>query len=95
MPPSLLPVIRSVLSPDALIDKIARHYDIGDNITCHLLNRGINDVYLLTSDRMKAIIRIALTNGRTPQQIRAEVEIHQLLLQNKIPVTSPMLLTAF
>ena len=46
MPPD---VVYSTLSAPAISGLVAQHYDLGPIAACHLIKRGFNDVYVLTT----------------------------------------------
>lgn len=43
------PIQRSVLAAHTLVDRVLTSYNLGPSVTCHLLSRGLNDVYLVNT----------------------------------------------
>jgi Ser/Thr protein kinase RdoA (MazF antagonist) len=69
-----LDVIYSTLSP-AVVQKEAREvYDIGGAESCHLLQSGINDTYLLKTHRDRYVMRV-YRSLRSPSDIQYELQL--------------------
>ncbi len=96
----VFPIQRSVLSTQALAEGVLSRYEFGENVTCHLLTRGLNDSYLVTAAptaapdptttviktaaSRKAILRVYTGGWRTPAQIEAEIALLDLLAAHDI-----------
>ena len=52
-----IPVIHSLPSGEALIEKVLCHYQIGIPLSCRLYKRGLNDTYLVETEQDRYIRR--------------------------------------
>ena len=80
-----LPVIRSLVSPQALADLIKRSYGLSD-VGCQLVKGTIRDVYQIESNAGPRIFALYRHNRRTRDQIKAELLVLDHLHQNAIQV---------
>jgi Ser/Thr protein kinase RdoA (MazF antagonist) len=85
-----LPIFRSVLAADGLLRSVLPRYDLGTSVTCYLLQRGINDIYLVESSAGKWILRISKTNNRTTDEVAAEIELLHILARGGLAVPVPI-----
>ena len=53
-----IPVIRSIVSPDALLERVLQSYAIATAVDCRLLKRGLNDTYLLRTESGPYVVRV-------------------------------------
>lgn len=70
---------------------ISHHYDLHGPITCKMLQRGLNDVYLVRSaggDRH--VFRLSHHRARGPADPKAETAFLLHLAQSGVPVASPV-----
>ncbi len=68
-----LPVSYATASAEAVIAFVAEHYGLHGALTCALLNRGFNDVYLVdTNAREQFVLRLAGRRARGPADVEAE-----------------------
>lgn len=86
----VIPVIRSIASPDALLLKVAQSYDVGTPVACRLLKRGLNDTYLLTTARGPYVLRIYRAGWRSEEEIRYELDLLGHLAARGVDVSLPV-----
>jgi Ser/Thr protein kinase RdoA (MazF antagonist) len=67
-------VSHSVLSPTSLASYAERSYDIGCISNCQFLNLGLNDTYLIDTNRGRFILRVYHMNWRTGSDIAYELD---------------------
>ena len=68
-----LDVVYSTLSAPAIAALVEQHYGLGAIAACHLVKRGFNDVYVLTTiDGTRWIARLADLRARGPSNIAYE-----------------------
>lgn len=89
---SSFPVTHSILSASALLTYIQERYDIGDGIECLLLNRGLNDTYLLRTSTGKYILRVYRTGWRSLSNILYELDMLLHLHRKNVPVSFPLVM---
>lgn len=76
---------------DAIAGFIAHHYDFEGTITCQMLQRGLNDVYLVrSSNGDRHVFRLSQHRARGPADVRAETAFLVHLAQSGVPVASPI-----
>lgn len=79
-----LSVFRSVIDTNALIKHVLSQYDIGENIRCHLITRGISDTHIVSSTKGKYYLRVGTSIGYGKKAVEAEVQLIQHLAQSGI-----------
>ena len=84
------PVTHSTLAADALLNIILPAYDIGAPLRCKLLQRLLNDTYLVETGQGKYILRVYRAGWRTEADIRYELDVLTALDQRGIPVATPV-----
>lgn len=84
------PVTNSTLSATHLALFLQDKYNFGANLSCSLLKTGINDTYLVTDNEVKYIFRLYSLNWRTKNEINEEIRLLNLLKENNIPVSYPL-----
>src|SRR5690348_14712955 len=89
------PAIHSTLAGDALLNRILLAYEIGAPRQCKLLQRLLNDTYLVETDPGesgldKYILRVYRAGWRTESDIRYEIDVLHALDQQGIPVAMPL-----
>ncbi|MES5099333.1 phosphotransferase [Agrobacterium sp. BA1120] len=70
---------------------INTHYPLAAPVSCKLLQRGFNDVYLVnvtTSERY--VFRLSHLRGRGPAQVKSEAEFITHLSKAGVPVAAPV-----
>ena len=89
-PQPLLPVTHSVVSPTALVTTLLPDYAIGPPRACHLLHRGLNDTYLVTTPATRYVLRIYRHQWRTRDDILYEVALLTHLQHAGVAVSRPI-----
>jgi Ser/Thr protein kinase RdoA (MazF antagonist) len=84
------PVTHSILSTKALMAEILPDYDIGTPMECKLLNRGLNDTYLVKTTTEKYILRVYRAGWRSHSDIRYELEALLHLKRLNVSVSAPV-----
>lgn len=87
---TFIPVIHSIPSGDALITTVLPNYPIGKAHTCLLYKRGLNDTYLVETERERYILRIYRKGWRTKEEIDFELELLAFLHSINQPVAYPI-----
>jgi Ser/Thr protein kinase RdoA (MazF antagonist) len=90
MPQPYFPVTHTTLAGDALLHAILPAYDIGAPRQCKLLQRLLNDTYLVETEQTKYILRVYRAGWRTEADIRYEIDLLNALDQHGIPVATPV-----
>jgi Ser/Thr protein kinase RdoA (MazF antagonist) len=85
-----LPVYYSTLAAEALADEIATAYDIGSDLRCVFLQRGLNDTYLVASEGDRWVARVYRAGWRSPSEIAWELELLEHLAGRGVPVSLPI-----
>lgn len=83
-------VSHSIVSESCLSQIIQNDYDLGDSIRCVFLLQGLNDSYLIESERRKYIFRIYRHGRRTIDSIRSEIEYISYLDHQSTLVAGPL-----
>ncbi len=86
---SAFPAIYSTLCPIALSSLITEKYGVG-KVQCKFLVRGVGDTYLVESSDTRYILRVYRSSHRSLPQIKAEVELLQVLKQANVSVSYPI-----
>jgi len=90
MKKTYFPVTHSTLDGDELLNDILPAYDIGVPRQCKLLQRLLNDTYLVESDQGNYILRVYRAGWRTEADIRYEIDVLNALAQQDISVSTPL-----
>jgi Ser/Thr protein kinase RdoA (MazF antagonist) len=85
------PVTNSTLSATQLGLFLKDKYKLDGNGTCKLLKTGINHSYLLTHDSNKYVFRVYSLNWRSEKEIEEEIRLLNLLKNNGMPVSYPLI----
>jgi Ser/Thr protein kinase RdoA (MazF antagonist) len=85
-----LPVTYSILSPEALLDEVRRAYGMDGLDGCHLVQRGLNDTYLLAGADERWVARVYGARWRSAASIAYELELLGHLGARGIPVALPV-----
>ena len=89
-PPGSLPVVYSTLSPDALLAELAGAHTIAGRARCELLQRGLNDTYLVRAGGERYIARLYRAGSHTPAEIAYELELLLHLAGRGVSVSVPI-----
>lgn len=84
------PVDVSVISPEALLARIAPRYKLTGSPSCRLFVRGLNDTYLLRAGTRSYFLRVYQHEWRKKSAIEAEVDMLNDLARQKLPVSHPI-----
>jgi len=87
---AVLPVTYSILSADALLERIAGAYAIGAPVSCQLVRPGSNDTYLVTTEEDRFVARVYGAHWRSLPEISYEVDLLGHLAARGVGVSSPI-----
>ena len=90
MTESFFPVQRSLLSEDALAERVLYKYDLPAPLTCRFWQRGINDAYLVQAAGKKWVLRVSPAGWWTREEYAAEVDVSRFLNARRIRVPLPI-----
>ena len=88
--PEPIAVIRSIVSPDALLAKVVQSYAIASPVRCRLLKRGLNDTYLLTTEGGPYVLRVYRAGWRSGDEIQYELDLLRHLHVRGVAVSVPI-----
>lgn len=88
---SNFPVLSSILSDKKLGEFIEAKYGLEGRFECHLFRTGVNHTYFLNNSKNKYIVRVYSHNWRTKIEIEEELKLLQVLKENNLPVSYPIL----
>jgi Ser/Thr protein kinase RdoA (MazF antagonist) len=86
----VLPVVNSVPAPDALAAELAGAYALAGRVRCELLQRGLNDTYLVRAGGRRYVARIYRARWRPPAEIAYELELLEHLADKGVGVSAPI-----
>jgi Ser/Thr protein kinase RdoA (MazF antagonist) len=86
----VFPVIYSTLCSQALITLVQQEYEIQEIEACEFWNRGLSDIYLITTSTALYILRISHCHWRSQSEIQFELEFLDFLQQRQLPVAVPL-----
>ncbi|MDE1996834.1 MAG: phosphotransferase [Rhizobiaceae bacterium] len=70
---------------------IEKHYALGGKVSCRLLRRGLNDVYLVEADKGgRYVFRISHHRARGPADVKTETSFLMHLSASGVPVAEPV-----
>ena len=84
------PVTHSILSAAALMSEVLPNYAIGEPIECKLLDRSLNDTYLVRTAEDRYILRAYRARWRSPPAIGYELDALLHLARKGLPVAAPI-----
>lgn len=84
------PVTYSTPSGDALAALLSADYDIGRPVSCHLLQRGLNDSFLVTAGKSRYVLRLYRRGWRSDGEISYEMDALMHLRRKGVPVCAPV-----
>lgn len=83
-------ITNSLIAPSVLLAEVAARYDLGDALDCRFWNPGVNDTYLVRTERGGYILRVYRQGLRSAADIAYELE-HLLLLEARgLAVAAPV-----
>jgi Ser/Thr protein kinase RdoA (MazF antagonist) len=83
-------VIHSIPSEEGLIENVLQHYPIGTHLNCRLYKRGLNDTYLVETEKDRYILRVYRRGWRTKQEIDFELELLAFLHKQNMAIAYPI-----
>ena len=84
------PTTASVVSAAALTDRILSKYRLPQPLSCQMLQRGLNDTYIVRAGRMTYFLRVYTHKWRKRSEIDAEIDMLRYLVRQKQPVSRPI-----
>ena len=84
------PVDASLVSAQALLDRVLPEYPLMRPLTCSFLQRGVNDTFTVQAGSSTYYLRVYRCGWRKKSAIEAEVDILNYLARNKQPVSHPV-----
>jgi len=85
-----LPATYSILSSESLLDEVRRAYAIDGLDGCHLVQRGLNDTYLVSGDGGRWVARVYGARWRSAATIAYELELLGHLDAMGVSVSLPL-----
>ncbi|NIK80020.1 Ser/Thr protein kinase RdoA (MazF antagonist) [Paenibacillus castaneae] len=82
--------VHSVFDKEALFNALAAVYDIGTPISTTFVSNGLNDTYLVKTEKGPFILRIYKKNWRSESEIRFELDLLLYLIDCGIPLSYPI-----
>lgn len=87
---NLFPVTHSILSAQALIDRVLPNYEIEPIIECKFLCSGLNHTFLINTQHSKYILRVYRAGWRSHSEILYELEALLHLQRQCVAVSVPI-----
>jgi Ser/Thr protein kinase RdoA (MazF antagonist) len=87
---NVFPAVHSILEQNALAAFVQEDYDIGPDVKCHLLARGVNDVYSVLSKNSRYVLRVSQSTWRSLEEISWELELVEHAAKKSVAVSRPM-----
>jgi Ser/Thr protein kinase RdoA (MazF antagonist) len=85
-----LPVVHSIIAPEALLAEIARAYSIATPAHCALYRSWTNDVYLVTTARATFYLKVYGFGWRTRESVAYEIHLLAHLAAKGVAVALPI-----
>jgi Ser/Thr protein kinase RdoA (MazF antagonist) len=86
----MVPAVRSVLSPQALLAEALPAYELGEPLSCELLHCGLNDSYRVRTPRGPYLLRVYRAGWRMLSDIAYELEALVHLARRGVGVALPV-----
>ncbi|WJR65375.1 phosphotransferase [Neorhizobium sp. CSC1952] len=81
----------STLHIEAITQFIGEHYAVEGPVSCQMLQRGLNDVYLVTGKNgERYVFRLSQHRARGPADVKTETAFLIHLSQSGVPVAAPV-----
>ncbi|KPH61237.1 phosphotransferase [Novosphingobium sp. ST904] len=80
-------VSHSVLHPEFIAAEVARRYPVKGELTCFLLYRGMNDVYLVQDEEAKYALRVWRKTYRDVDDVAYELDFLDYLREQGFPAS--------
>jgi Ser/Thr protein kinase RdoA (MazF antagonist) len=88
---AIFPVLDSIVSPYALALFVQKKYKFSANTKCKILKTGINHSYLVSDNANNYVLRVYSYKWRTENEILEEIKLLNLLRENHISISYPLL----
>ncbi|MDN5213371.1 phosphotransferase [Fulvivirgaceae bacterium BMA12] len=85
------PVTDSTLSASHLASFIRETYGLAEKTTCKVFRTGINHTYMVSGNHLKYVWRVYSYNWRSETEILEELRLLNILKENDIPVSYPIM----
>lgn len=86
----MFPAIYTTLSSQSLVEQVLSQYDLGIVKQCQFWNRGLSDIYVVTTAEKPYILRISHHHWRSRSDIQFELELLDFLHRQHLPVAYPL-----
>jgi Ser/Thr protein kinase RdoA (MazF antagonist) len=86
----VFPAVHSILEQTALAALVNEDYNIGPSINCHLLARGVNDIYSISSQNSRYVLRVSQSTWLTLKEITWELELVEHAAKKGVAVSRPI-----
>ncbi len=87
MQADLAPVTHSTIDSDFVGLEAAKHYDLKGDVSCQLLYRGVNDVYIVRDDSGRRAMRIWRAGTRSIDGVMQELDYLDFLDSHGVPLS--------
>ena len=87
---SVFPITHSILDANAIGGLIRSSYDLPEPLSCELMVRSVNEIYLLVAGKSKYVVRVLRHGSRNPAQLAYEVDLIRFFEEAGIAVTAPI-----
>ena len=84
------PLSNSILSGQALAQRVLSKFHLADPVSCYFLNPGLNDTYVVAAGPSIFILRVYRHGWRTKAEIQAELDMLVYLHRRRMPVSWPL-----
>jgi Ser/Thr protein kinase RdoA (MazF antagonist) len=88
--PAPCPVSASILSATYLAGLLQHTYDLGRAVTCRLWSGGVNEVYMVDSERGRHVLKVYRAGWRGRSAILYEAELLLHLYREGVAVSYPL-----
>ena len=86
----VFPSQSSVLSSQALLQRVLSEYLLESPIQCYFFRTGMNDTYVVRTATGNYFLRVYHCNWRTQQDIEAEIDLLNYLREQDLAVSAPV-----
>ncbi|MHC0038515.1 phosphotransferase enzyme family protein [Pseudoneobacillus sp. C159] len=83
--------VKHSLFTNHTIELLLKSYDIGKNVRCSFLTRGLNDTYLVETETNQYIFRIYRKDWRNQSDILFEMDAINHAAENGVAVSKPLM----
>ena len=86
----VFPVVASIVHPDAVRAVVRSAYDVGTVTDCCLVERGLNDTYILSTSTARYVARLYRAGWRSHAEVAYELELLLHLAASRVSVSAPI-----